>query len=52
MKGMEEEQAVINRLVQWAERQALVRAVLLTSSRANPYVTVDDFSDYKDILGT
>ena len=41
---------VIQRLIEWADRQASVRAVLLTSSRANPTAEVDAFSDYDVIL--
>jgi aminoglycoside 6-adenylyltransferase len=43
------EKVVINRLIQWAEKQELIRAMLLFSSRANPEASVDIFSDY-DIL--
>jgi aminoglycoside 6-adenylyltransferase len=41
---------VIQRLVQWAGEQRSVRAMLLTSSRANPHALVDLFSDYDVIL--
>jgi aminoglycoside 6-adenylyltransferase len=44
------EDDVITRLVQWAEQQPLVRALLLTSSRANPAAPVDSLSDYDVIL--
>ncbi len=44
------EDNVITRLVQWAEQQPLVRAMLLTSSRANPAAPVDTLSDYDIIL--
>ena len=37
-------------MVQWAQQQQSVRAILLTSSRANPSVAVDVFSDYDIIL--
>jgi len=40
---------VIRRLVQWAEDREDIRAVLLTSSRANPGAPMDIFSDY-DIM--
>jgi aminoglycoside 6-adenylyltransferase len=49
MKNLEKQQLVVNRLVQWAERQDFLRAMLLFSSRANPAAPVDVFSDY-DIL--
>src|SRR5262245_7395436 len=41
---------VVERIVQWAEREPLVRAVLLTSSRAIPHAHTDAFSDYDVIL--
>jgi aminoglycoside 6-adenylyltransferase len=50
MRDIEEEQAVINRLVQWAERHESIRAMLLYSSRANPNAPVDIFSDYDVLL--
>jgi aminoglycoside 6-adenylyltransferase len=43
---------VIRRLVQWADRQTTVRAMLLTSTRAIPHATVDALSDYDVILVT
>jgi aminoglycoside 6-adenylyltransferase len=44
------ENNVIGRLIQWAEVQPFVRAMLLTSSRAVPNAPVDAFSDYDVIL--
>jgi len=44
------EDRVIQQLVQWAERQPLVCAVILTSSRAIPHARTDAFSDYDVIL--
>jgi aminoglycoside 6-adenylyltransferase len=44
------ETEVIEQLIQWAERQPLVRAAVLTSSRAVPNAPVDVFSDYDVIL--
>jgi aminoglycoside 6-adenylyltransferase len=44
------EQAVIQRSVQWGERQPLVRAMLLTSSRTNPVAPVDLLSDYDIVV--
>lgn len=41
---------VIRRLVHWADQQNLVRAMLLTSTRANPHMPVDIFSDYDVVL--
>lgn len=42
--------AVIQRLTEWGARQPLVRALLLTSSRANPHAPLDRLSDYDVIL--
>jgi aminoglycoside 6-adenylyltransferase len=36
--------------VRWAEARDAVRAVILTSSRANPHAPIDAFSDYDVIL--
>jgi aminoglycoside 6-adenylyltransferase len=47
---MENQERVIERLVRWGEQQALVRAMLLTSSRAIPQGPVDILSDYDVIL--
>jgi aminoglycoside 6-adenylyltransferase len=38
------------RIIQWAEKQAAIRAVLLTSTRAVPSAHVDAFSDHDVIL--
>jgi len=43
------QEAVVDRLIKWAQRQEAVRAMLLYSSRANPDAPLDRFSDY-DIL--
>ncbi len=43
-------QPVINTLIGWASKRASVRAMLLTSSRANPTTHLDAFSDYDIIL--
>ena len=45
-----QEHDVLSSLVQWAESKVDIRAMLLTSSRANPHATVDEFSDYDIIL--
>jgi len=42
--------AVLERLVGWAAERDAVRAVLLTSTRANPDAPTDPFSDYDVIL--
>jgi aminoglycoside 6-adenylyltransferase len=44
------EQDVFELLTRWGEQQSLVRAMLLTSSRAVPHAAVDVFSDYDVIL--
>jgi aminoglycoside 6-adenylyltransferase len=41
---------ILVHIVTWAEAVPSIRAVLLTSSRANPHATVDPFSDYDIIL--
>jgi aminoglycoside 6-adenylyltransferase len=46
----QQERVVIERLLNWAEHQTLVRAMLLTSSRAIPNAPTDIFSDYDVIL--
>ena len=46
----DQESAMIERLSGWGEGQPLVRAMLLTSSRAIPGAPVDVFSDYDVIL--
>jgi aminoglycoside 6-adenylyltransferase len=42
--------AVIDRLIQWAEQREVIRAMLLTSTRAIPNTLVDAFSDYDVVL--
>jgi aminoglycoside 6-adenylyltransferase len=44
------EDAVVRRVIAWADAQEAVRAVLLTSTRARPDARVDRFSDYDVIL--
>ncbi len=41
---------IINQLIHWARKKSEIRAMLLTSSRTNPDVNVDIFSDYDIIL--
>jgi aminoglycoside 6-adenylyltransferase len=45
-----DEKPVINKLTDWAKRKPDIRAMLLTSSRANPNATLDEFSDYDVIV--
>jgi aminoglycoside 6-adenylyltransferase len=44
------EDKVIQQVVHWSEREPLVCAVILTSSRAIPHAHTDAFSDYDVIL--
>jgi aminoglycoside 6-adenylyltransferase len=41
---------ILERLIRWAEPQDLIRAAVLTSSRAVPHASLDLFSDYDVIL--
>jgi aminoglycoside 6-adenylyltransferase len=50
LKDTENEQAVIDRLIHWAEKHDFIRAMLLYGSRANPEAAVDIFSDYDVLL--
>jgi aminoglycoside 6-adenylyltransferase len=50
MRDTDQESDVIRRLIQWADHQVLVRAMLLTSTRANPNAPVDALSDYDVVL--
>lgn len=45
-----QDKEIIKQLIQWGEQQSLVRAMLLTSSRAIPQAPRDVFSDYDVIL--
>ena len=47
---MPSEREVLGRLMAWAEAEATVRAVLMTSSRTRPAAPVDALSDYDVIL--
>ena len=49
MDDTTDQEKVLARLMQWAERQPLVRALILESSRAHRRAPIDRFSDY-DIL--
>jgi aminoglycoside 6-adenylyltransferase len=50
MNDLSQESGALNRLTQWADEQVLVRAVLLTSSRASKNAPVDPLSDYDVVL--
>jgi aminoglycoside 6-adenylyltransferase len=50
MQDAAREVDVINRLVQWANSQPLVRAMLLESSRASDHAPIDILSDYDVLL--
>lgn len=41
---------ILRQLIEWAEPQDLIRAMLLTSTRTNPHAPVDAFSDYDVVL--
>lgn len=41
---------VLRRLVRWAEERDIVRAMLITSTRARPRAPVDLLSDYDIVL--
>lgn len=41
---------IVEQLIRWADPQSLIRAVILTSSRAIPHASLDLFSDYDVIL--
>ncbi|MBP3964764.1 aminoglycoside 6-adenylyltransferase [Paenibacillus lignilyticus] len=43
MRNMEE---ILDKLVAWTQKNSMIRAVILTSSRANPNAPVDLLSDY------
>jgi aminoglycoside 6-adenylyltransferase len=43
---MRKEKEIINQLYHWADSHEHIRAMLLTSSRANPNAYIDLFSDY------
>jgi aminoglycoside 6-adenylyltransferase len=50
MKDALQEDEVIRHLLQWANQQDAIRAMLMTSTRAIPNATVDPLSDYDIIL--
>lgn len=47
---MPNSEKVLDQLVHWANQQELIRAAILTSSRAIPHAPLDLFSDYDVIL--
>lgn len=50
MKTLRDERPVLAKLANWGEENSLIRAFILTSSRARPGAPVDIFSDYDVIL--
>jgi aminoglycoside 6-adenylyltransferase len=50
MAGRFKVDRIIRQLIDWAERQEPVRAMLLTSTRTIPHASVDLFSDYDVVL--
>lgn len=51
-ENIEHVNPVIEQLIRWTDSQPLIRAVVLTSSRAIPHASVDLLSDYDVILVT
>ena len=43
---MRTETEMLNQFSQWAGKNEIIRAALLTSSRADPNTTIDFLSDY------
>lgn len=50
MKNPEVESVILDQLIEWGRDQPLVRAMILTSTRAVPNAALDRFSDYDVIL--
>ena len=50
MSPEEQQEQVLELLTRWAEQEPLVRAAILTSSRAIPHAHKDAFSDYDVIV--
>ena len=50
LKDLHHSHDIIGQLIQWAEQQESVRAMLLTSTRANPTADKDVLSDYDVVL--
>jgi aminoglycoside 6-adenylyltransferase len=50
MEATNQASSVLDQLIDWAEQRELVRAMLLTSTRAVPNAVVDVFSDYDVVL--
>jgi aminoglycoside 6-adenylyltransferase len=50
MEELQDNDNVIDRLIKWGNQRPDVRAILLTSSRANPKAVIDEFSDYDVIV--
>jgi len=50
MKDIHHPNDIIGRLIRWGQERNSVRAMLLTSTRANPNAPVDIFSDYDVVL--
>jgi len=48
--SFEQHQKILEKLVRWGQGEPLVRAAILTSSRAIPQAHTDAFSDYDVIL--
>ena len=50
MKQIHHPEEVLNKLIKWAEQRDLIRAMLLTSTRAVPDAPMDQYSDYDIVL--
>lgn len=50
MKEIHQADQILRRLIQWGKNRDEIRAMLLTSTRANPTATVDILSDYDVVL--
>jgi aminoglycoside 6-adenylyltransferase len=50
MKETQPSDEVISQLIRWGQEQVVIRAMLLTSTRAVPNASVDIYSDYDIIL--
>jgi len=50
MSFEQKQRTIMDKLVRWGEQEPLLRAAILTSSRAIPHAHTDSFSDYDVIL--
>ena len=45
-----QDKKVINKIIDWANQRTDIRPLIMTSHRANPYSTIDEFTDYDVIV--